>query len=418
MTTIFHKKPLDKESILLFFISGVGFTLPFKININNIFIIGFIAVSLLFFNRLNFIKALKSNKYIFLVWAWSLWNIFSLLWVEDLTQGMKEFNRQLYYFIIPFSFLSVSAYINDKFINTIFKYFIYGCIFTSIICVVNAALKTYDYGSVNPFNEINGNFFSYFNFTGFLKIHPIYFASQVLISLFLIVSDFFNNKILKTFGLVKIGIIIYLVVILMLLNSLIMLFNLIILLIFCFFIFKSTATKVVLSVIIISFAVLSSGFLFEKSKSIKIKSDITQTDFSGNQFTALKARVAKAHGTIAVIKENFWFGVGMGDAEKELVKGYEKIGFQHGVETKYNPHNQYLSEALKSGITGIILFLCVILQQFKLAFNNRNTIQLFFMLSITFFFLTESVLERQMGIVIFIFFTTLFLFMKENKALE
>jgi len=418
MTTIFHKKLLNKESILLFFISGVVFTLPFKININNIFIIGFVLVSLLFFNKVSFIKALKSNKYIFLVLAWSLWNIFSLLWVEDLTQGMKELNRQIYYFIIPFSFLSVSTYVNDKFINTVFKYFIYGCIFTSLICVVNATLSTYDHGSVNPFNEINGNFFSYFNFTGFLKIHPIYFASQVLISLFLIVYDFFNNKILKTFSLAKIGIIIYLVVILMLLNSFIMLFNLIILLVFCFFMFRSTAAKVALSVIIISFAILSSGFLFEKSKSIKIQSDITQTDFSGNEFTALKARVAKTHGTITVIKENFWFGVGMGDAEEELVKGYEKIGFQHGVETKYNPHNQYLSEFLKSGVIGIILFLCVILQQFRLALKNKNTIQLFFMFSIVFFFLTESVLERQMGVVFFIFFTTLFLFMKENKTLE
>src|SRR5690606_12838265 len=145
-------------------------------------------------------------------------------------------------------------------------------------------------------------------------------------------------------------------------------------------------------------------------------------------------------------------------------------GFQHGVETKYNPHNQYLSEFLKSGVIGIILFLCVILQQFRLALKNKNTIQLFFMFSIVFFFLsesvlvrligvvfffffiilflcvilcrfklslknkntiqlffmfsivffflTESVLERQMGVVFFIFFTTLFLFMKENKTLE
>ncbi len=418
MTMIFHKKLWNKESLLLFFILGAAFTLPFHININNLFIIGFCVVSFLFLKKSSFIQALKENPYVLLVWGWALWNALSLIWTDDIAQGINILTKSLFYFIIPFSFLAVYDSINSKVVNLIFRYFIYGSLFTSLVCFVNAILNTYEYGSVNPFNEINGNFFSYINFTSFLKTHPIYLAFQVLISLFLVIYDYFDNKILKLPVFIKTGIIIYLVILLMLLNSFIMVFNLILLLVFCFFMLKSIKVKIVLSITILFFTLISSGFLLEKSKSIDIKSDLTETDFSGNHFTALKARVAKAHGAIAVIKENLWFGVGIGDTNKELMKGYQQIGFKHGIEKKYNPHNQYLTELLKSGIIGFIVFLCVILQQFKSALKNKNTIQLFFIISLALFFLTESVLERQMGIVVFMFFTTLFLFMKENKALK
>lgn len=158
-----------------------------------------------------------------------------------------------------------------------------------------------------------------------------------------------------------------------------------------------------------------SGFLIEKFKAINIIENVTQTDFSGREFTALNARVAKIHGTVKVIKEHFWMGVGIGDAHNELMQSYESIGFLHGMNREYNSHNQYLTEILKTGIIGLILFILVLAQQWKEALQKKEVLQFIFILTSCIFFLTESVLERQMGITFFTFFTFLFSFKTDKR---
>src|SRR5690554_2560730 len=409
------KKVLTKEFVWMFFLLGTVFTLPFKLNINNLFILGFFISSLSFLWQNRGIKNIKINQYLVVLWLWCLWNIISVFWSDDLSQAFNVISRQLLYFILSLSFLFSASAISPIVFRRILQYFIYGCLFTTITCLVNALFNVYDYGSINPFNKVNGNFFSYFNLTDFLGIHPIYLAFQVLFAVSLLIYHLLYKKLLSFSKVQSVIIILYFLVVLMLLNSFVMFFNLIIVVVCFLFLIKSIQAKLFL-LALVAFPVIGfSSFLVEKFKSVHIREDIVQTDFSGENFTALKARVAKYHGTITVINDNFWIGVGIGDMQPALMEGYKAIGFQHGIEKKYNSHNQYMSEMLKSGVVGLLLFFIVLYRQFLTAFRMQDILPVIFIITSCVFFLTESVLERQMGIALFAFFTILFSFKTDKR---
>jgi len=98
-----------------------------------------------------------------------------------------------------------------------------------------------------------------------------------------------------------------------------------------------------------------------------------------------------------IIFKNIPFGVGTGDFQKELNIAYEELGFKAGIREKYNMHNQYMSEFLKTGILGGALFIFTILLLLKQISINKpifSTLIMFFAIAC----LLESYLERQHGV--------------------
>jgi O-antigen ligase len=128
------------------------------------------------------------------------------------------------------------------------------------------------------------------------------------------------------------------------------------------------------------------------------------TPFNGLNFRLLQWRLG-----IEILNENndWLFGAGIGQKQQLLNKKYA----QHNIYTgnpelgdtgylNYNFHNQYLETLVGSGIIGLILLLFII---FYIFVNQRR--KLFFpfvvYLLLILFFIFESVLERQAGIVFF-----------------
>ncbi|WP_208151997.1 O-antigen ligase family protein [Winogradskyella pelagia] len=102
------------------------------------------------------------------------------------------------------------------------------------------------------------------------------------------------------------------------------------------------------------------------------------------------------------------FGVGIGDRQDVLNKQYEIINFKAGMLNQYNNHNQYLSEFLKSGILGGLVFLVLMALLIKSAFTSNQL----GLITVLFFAIAcglESYLFRQHGVIIFTFVIPLFL---------
>ena len=105
---------------------------------------------------------------------------------------------------------------------------------------------------------------------------------------------------------------------------------------------------------------------------------------------------------IELLKCNWLFGVGLGDASERLVQVFQFTGFYEGVEAKFNCHNQYLELVLESGILPlIILILIFIFPFFRLAdlqkrVNWLNVVIVFFVN-----FIFETYLNRIAGIMLF-----------------
>ncbi len=109
-------------------------------------------------------------------------------------------------------------------------------------------------------------------------------------------------------------------------------------------------------------------------------------------------------------------GVGTGDYKDVIIESYKGIGFKAGIENRYNLHNQYFSEFLKTGLLGGSVFLAIIFCLLK----NLNWNQEFYVyLTLTFCMscFVESYLERQHGVFIFALLLPFFMKYDNNTSI-
>ncbi len=120
-----------------------------------------------------------------------------------------------------------------------------------------------------------------------------------------------------------------------------------------------------------------------------------------------------------ILKENWLTGVGVGDSQDELQIAYEKRQFYFASRyNKYNAHNQYIQQAIASGIAGLIVFLACILAPLLYFIGQRDKlIYILFLFCFAFICITESVLETSKGVIWYSFFNSIFVFNKKSASL-
>lgn len=157
--------------------------------------------------------------------------------------------------------------------------------------------------------------------------------------------------------------------------------------------------------------IIGFGFIFE-SERIQYKINETKDEvikiFNDNHEKNMNPRMYIWPSSLEVIKDNFWLGCGLGDGQNELNKKTDRIEtlfWINGVNTKLsdkniNSHSQYLEILTQTGFLGLIVFLYAIYFSIK----NRTELTTIFLIIVCFSMLTESILERQIGVVFFAFF--------------
>jgi len=157
--------------------------------------------------------------------------------------------------------------------------------------------------------------------------------------------------------------------------------------------------------------VIGLGFIFGSDRiqyKIKETKDEIIKMFDDKHEKNMNPRMYIWPNSLEVINENFWLGCGLGDGQDKLTKKNERIDtlfWIDGANTKLsdkniNSHSQYLEILTQTGFFGLITFLCALFYSFK----RRTSITTIFLIAICFSMLTESILERQMGVVFFAFF--------------
>lgn len=114
-----------------------------------------------------------------------------------------------------------------------------------------------------------------------------------------------------------------------------------------------------------------------------------------------------------VIKNSNYLGYGVGDAQEVLSKQLALDGYAVLSKENYNAHNQYLQIGLATGVIGILLYLFSVAYLFRNFMKRKNAEAIVFLLFFIFVFLFESVLERQNGIIIYSFITSMFIYTSE-----
>lgn len=99
--------------------------------------------------------------------------------------------------------------------------------------------------------------------------------------------------------------------------------------------------------------------------------------------------------SLRVFSENILWGTGSRNSQQQLNNCYCSDGWQAGSVQNFNPHNQYLSIGIKYGLVMMLVFITCLFIIFRKIFYLPEG--KYFGLAIILFFLSESMLERQMG---------------------
>lgn len=123
---------------------------------------------------------------------------------------------------------------------------------------------------------------------------------------------------------------------------------------------------------------------------------------------SVKARLIIWNVSVDFILENP-FGVGTGDRKDELQKYYRENGMDEFANKELNPHSQYLQTAMSIGILAGLFLIGTLFYYFWIGFMKGN----FYLITLITLFsvasLFESILERQWGILFFMFFLVIFI---------
>lgn len=114
--------------------------------------------------------------------------------------------------------------------------------------------------------------------------------------------------------------------------------------------------------------------------------------------------------------EAVFFGKGTGDSMKNVMIEYEKYNFEEGIKYEYNAHNQYLEILSSNGLIGLGFFLMIIILPLIYSLKESDILSISILLLLIIFSLTESILERHSGVVLFALFTSLIYY--KNKKIN
>lgn len=385
------KNTLLRDRIFYALLAFCLISLPFPDYSFNSKAIILLAIYWVFYNSLSEKKELflKNKKYIFLLSSLFWVPLLGTLYSNNLEEAGRELQLRLPFLIFPIVLLTVRMHNSRYFV---INQFLFGLIAASIL-----ALTKVVYFKINNL----GNYFYYSKFSEFLDKHTTYFSLFVVICLLWLLWLFMNKKgsrILIILGAIALVYIFYLLsvrisIIALAAGSLIIILSSLV-----------SIWKRVLTIIIIPLLLGSIYFTpyFQKRFDPSITENAEMSDLEFRQLHWKAVLETIAHNNLLI-------GYGTRSHRDYLYNKYKEYGLTSAYKEEYNAHNQYLEVLLEFGLLGFVIFLSLIFYIMWYFFKNRDYYALSILIVFLIYMLTESILKRHSGIVIFSFLIALFL---------
>ena len=255
-------------------------------------------------------------------------------------------------------------------------------------------------------------------------VHPGYFG--ILIALAIIVglaikydsSPFlrFISKWIKPIGVV------FLIAFLFLLSARMQIIAMIGIMLFygTTLLFRKTGRQkaILYSIILLVLAGSSSAVLFKHNKRISILYDGLQelSMEPGQYLNSVETRLILWDLGLEIALERPLLGHGTASTKTLITQKAEAIGHTQIVEKNMGVHNEFLDAWITKGVLGLLLLVMMIVHPFFQAIKNQNH----FLVSVLILFgltlLTESALEREMGVILFATFVPLSMLYHQIKV--
>lgn len=392
----------------------------------------FIALGLIFIFTKDLFRVRYSQLFIqpfFLVFLayFTLQVVAFILYPEKMNRSALEQKASLL-FIPILLFVYIRQYGNSW---KIAKFgFIAGNVLAAVACLI-IAITSY-------LKSADINVFFYHQYSEVLGLSAIYF------SLFLVIALIYISTYLQQFYLatayVKLylfaGIFVFLFINLILLSSKAVIFvgSLVVLASFLrkpFFTALQKTTVAAAFALVFAFLFFTENPISHRFREIKLNNytaAINNHNFKDFAFDGLNLRLLLWRMGVEIGNEKqSWFTGNGGKHFHQLLN--EKIAHYKlytGVANTrdkgyldYNLHNQYMESYVQYGLAGIVLILALLGVVFYFGFKFNNAFLVYFAVLFGLVFLTESVMERQAGILLLtIFISGEWIFTRQRQALK
>lgn len=375
--------------------------------INSLSIILFVAFSLVAGWRTR--KAMKPDFFKLSYLLYFLVVLSALIHTSNLSLELKNIESKLSLLMLPFAFTLLpfrTVYIRQLVLlcTTI------AVLVSSMICLIIAGIYWTKTGDTSHL--------FYHEFLTPLKHHAVFYSVFVFISLmfFLIETTFINS--IQWLKNIKWIIIFYLLLLLFVLSSK-MVIVISILLLPAIYLKRRSWKKwwwVPASLLVVAIA----GLSYKNSISGRFH-DLLDTNFTmlksevigkGEYLNGLEFRLLQWRNTYEILnkKDAWWLGLTFSETNKTLYEQYDALQLygENSATGKtgyylYDTHNQFLQTTLEFGIIGLLFLLLIYIAVVRLAILRKD--KLLFCLAVIFitFSFTDTILERQYGMVLFVF---------------
>jgi len=392
-------KELLKQRIFYWLIAFVAISSVFPgYSLNSQAIIGLI-IFWLFYNPFQEkIELLEKNKKVFLALSIPFWMaLIGLLYTEDVSPAFRDIELKVPFLIFPLIFSSVK--LKKESFHFAMKNFLSGLVAATILTGIKVL-----YFKLNDL----GDYLYYQNFSDFIGKHTTYFSLFVVIAMLFLLHKFFTSKSNRHYY-----IFIYLcfVGVLYLLSVRISVIGLAagsLILIIHHLHSKLKYVIIVLVPLLLGSLYLMPNFQKRFEPSQIENSQIDDADFRKLHWQAVVQTIA--HNSLLI-------GNGTRGNRDYLYSKYKDSGLTSAYEEEYNAHNQYLEILLDFGILGLLFFLLMLFYIARLTLKD-NYLSFSILCVFVIFMLTESILERQSGIVLFSYMISLILLKETDNKNE
>jgi len=381
-----------KSNIFYWLLFMVAIVLSFpKYSLESKFLIGFLFVGLFVMNSVaEKKKLLIKNKYAFLsISVFYFLPLLGVIYSDNTNSILSDLILKLPFLLLPL--VIFTNVINNKTFNKTYLFFSYGVVAASLSALLKALYFKY--------NNM-GNYLYYHEFELFTGKHSTYFALFLVLAFLYFyrsVTEHHKHRLLHIFILSFILLMLYIVS-----NRISLVALTIGIVVYTFPILQAKKKIAFVLLLILGLSLMINTPYFKKRFSPNY--------LKSNQLNEVDLREIHWKSVIETIAENnLLLGTGTEGNRENLYQKYKKYHYKDAYVFKYNAHNQFLETSLDFGLLGLMALLFAFAYQFKLLWFSKNYFLVAVYLSIITFMLTESLLERQSGIVTFSLFVSLLL---------
>lgn len=353
----------------------------------------------------NFIK----NKLAVLFVSLYLIHVLGLIYTNNMASGLFDIQVKLSLLIFPLIF--ASRPLTKIELSKVFYAFTIGLVYASIY-MISRAVSLY-------FIEHEVAFF-YQEFSALL--HTSYMSMYMNLSIVWLLITLFKSENEQTFSKISSSLLIlffsFIIILLASKSGILTLALIFIGVLLYLILFRKNYFIGVLGIVFIaSSLVLINRFAPAVANRMDSFLGAIHTESNTETTESTSVRMLIWESSNQVIKNNFLFGVGTGDAKDALNAEYSKSNIANALNHNLNAHNEFYQIFICLGLIGFIILVLSLFYPFVYYSKTIDYLYVIFLLIITFNFLTESMLETQAGVMFYAFFNAI-LGLKNNEDVE